>query len=411
MPQPVQIGWIDLGSRDKNKILSVLSLLYAAEAVDELGIGVIRDGFADVLFPGTSTVQTRAKYFLIVPFILMELERERNLTPRALLDRLAKEEIALISQLKKGNAEGVIGGRSGERLQKKPSSIYWNGLYTYGIFRSTVRLSLDEYAHAVCTLNRTKARITSAVHADRGEDTDDTGISSGIIGTFWRAPIPPPDWRERVTVELTKDEAQFLRDKIISSEHSKNSLLASILRSNSYEVKDYDDISLIKRMVNLPDDIRSDYEMAVRFSEFIYGANIRYNIILSNGENEDANEAWNEWYERVTAGFIQNYNVSEPFVRLSVSGRNRARIYPFVKQWKQVVIDGDVTAMDDLIIKREIQLKGKERAKLKNSGVYRWKEGVWLGGGKLQYRFRNARRLIADIYNGLEGNDSDVQAN
>lgn len=35
--------------------------------------------------------------------------------------------------------------------------------------------------------------------------------------------------------------------------------------------------------------------------------------------------------------------------------------------------------MDDLIIKREIQLKGKERAKLKNSGVYRWKEGVWLG--------------------------------
>lgn len=120
MPQPVQIGWIDLGSRDKNKILSVLSLLYAAEAVDELGIGVIRDGFADVLFPGTSTVQTRAKYFLIVPFILMELERERNLTPRALLDRLAKEEIALINQLKKGNAEGVIGGRSGERLQKNP---------------------------------------------------------------------------------------------------------------------------------------------------------------------------------------------------------------------------------------------------------------------------------------------------
>ena len=109
-----------------------------------------------------------------------------------------------------------------------------------------------------------------------------------------------------MTVELTKDEAQFLRDKIISSEHSKNSLLAFILRSNSYEVKDYDDISLIKRMVNLPDDIRSDYEMAVRFSEFIYGANIRYNIILSNGENEDANEAWNEWYERVTAGFIQN---------------------------------------------------------------------------------------------------------
>ena len=72
--------------------------------------------------------------------------------------------------------------------------------------------------------------------------------------------------------------------------------------------------------------------MAVRFSEFIYGANIRYNIILSNGENEDANKP-GEWYERVTAGFIQNYNVSEPFVRLSVSGRNRTDM-SLVKQWR-----------------------------------------------------------------------------
>jgi hypothetical protein len=29
--------------------------------VDELGIGQIRDGFANLLFPGTSTIQIRAK--------------------------------------------------------------------------------------------------------------------------------------------------------------------------------------------------------------------------------------------------------------------------------------------------------------------------------------------------------------
>ncbi|MEX2417466.1 MAG: DUF6361 family protein [Actinomycetota bacterium] len=29
-------------------------------SVDEIGVGVIRDAFADMFFPGTSTIQTRA---------------------------------------------------------------------------------------------------------------------------------------------------------------------------------------------------------------------------------------------------------------------------------------------------------------------------------------------------------------
>lgn len=38
--------------------------------LDELGIGSIRDTFSDELFPGTSTIQTRARYFLFVPWIM-----------------------------------------------------------------------------------------------------------------------------------------------------------------------------------------------------------------------------------------------------------------------------------------------------------------------------------------------------
>ena len=162
MAYPVQIGWIDFNSRDRDKILSVLSLLSFPAAVDELGIGVVRDGFADLLFPGTSTIQTRAKYFLLVPYILMELEREKNLTPAVLLDRLAREELALIPVLSKDNAEGVIGARAGEKLQRKPSSIYWNGLYTYGIFRYPTRLSLNAYARAVWAIKREKSLLSSA---------------------------------------------------------------------------------------------------------------------------------------------------------------------------------------------------------------------------------------------------------
>ncbi len=68
----MKLGWIDFSKNERNKVLSVIHLLYEPGAVDELGLGAIRDAFADYFFPGTSTVQTRTKYFLIVPYILKE---------------------------------------------------------------------------------------------------------------------------------------------------------------------------------------------------------------------------------------------------------------------------------------------------------------------------------------------------
>ena len=40
--------------------------------------GVIRDVFSDLLFPGISTIQTRARYFLIVPWIYQRHEKRRT---------------------------------------------------------------------------------------------------------------------------------------------------------------------------------------------------------------------------------------------------------------------------------------------------------------------------------------------
>ena len=62
----MQLGWIDFSKTERNKILSVLDLLSEPGTLDELGISPIRDGFANLFFPGTSTIQTRAKYLLIV---------------------------------------------------------------------------------------------------------------------------------------------------------------------------------------------------------------------------------------------------------------------------------------------------------------------------------------------------------
>ena len=57
----MELGWIDFSKTERSKILSVLDLLSESGTLDELGIAPVRDGFSNLFFPGTTTIQTRAK--------------------------------------------------------------------------------------------------------------------------------------------------------------------------------------------------------------------------------------------------------------------------------------------------------------------------------------------------------------
>ena len=46
----MQLGWIDFSKEDRQKALDVINLLSEQGAVDELGIGIIRDAFATISF-------------------------------------------------------------------------------------------------------------------------------------------------------------------------------------------------------------------------------------------------------------------------------------------------------------------------------------------------------------------------
>ena len=59
----MELGWIDFSKNERDDILNTLDSLSEKGTLDELGIAPIRDGFSDLFFPGTSTLQTRAKYF------------------------------------------------------------------------------------------------------------------------------------------------------------------------------------------------------------------------------------------------------------------------------------------------------------------------------------------------------------
>ena len=63
------IAWLDTSSDEQRRVRELIALFAQSESRDELGIGQVRDAFSEMLFPGTSVIQTRARYFLFVPWI------------------------------------------------------------------------------------------------------------------------------------------------------------------------------------------------------------------------------------------------------------------------------------------------------------------------------------------------------
>jgi hypothetical protein len=59
------LGWVDHDPEQQQSVLGGLAVS-GRDARDELGLGTIRDTLSDLLFPGTSTVQQRVRYFLFV---------------------------------------------------------------------------------------------------------------------------------------------------------------------------------------------------------------------------------------------------------------------------------------------------------------------------------------------------------
>jgi hypothetical protein len=77
-PVASHFGWVDFSEQDRQRMLDVIQQFRDEGARDELGLGTIRDAFGDHLFPGTSTIQTRTRYFLFIPWIYRDLERRRT---------------------------------------------------------------------------------------------------------------------------------------------------------------------------------------------------------------------------------------------------------------------------------------------------------------------------------------------
>src|SRR5260370_922907 len=142
--------WLDYSERERRKMLDVVDLFREHDTRDELGVGSVRDAFADMLFPGTSTIMTRARYFLLVPWTYQKLERSR-VKSGEIAARARRAELDLVEPIERSDdSDGNIGKVAKNTLKRLPSSVYWQGLSVWGIrsFRGAqvqYHRSLDRY--------------------------------------------------------------------------------------------------------------------------------------------------------------------------------------------------------------------------------------------------------------------------
>ncbi len=418
------IGWIDFSSEHREKVKTVLDLLGVPAVLDELGIGAIRDSFSDTLFPGLSTIQTRAKYFLTVPRILRDYERltlhvRRR---RSLADHLRERENHVMACLERNHRQapqdGIIGvrfvGKKGE-VQRKPSSVYWNGLRIFGLVRTA--LSLKEFVRKFASPDAALHDLIEATDDTKGDDPDADGGDGPAIHTA----AYTEGWEEGVTLHLSFDEATFLASQIQA--RVPDSLLGQILMDDGirttfvelpggWQFTDFCDEAPF--IGGLTEDLRRVVWAARDFWQLLSGAHVRYNVQLQarhgTGERraqfEERWEAWRSDMERFPWGRWDTAFLWE------LARRHRHQIKPFTKifvaNWIAAIRTGtaQVADLDDLVARQERLNKGA-RARLRPNADERVTQ--WIGIDALDYRYSQARTIIRDIHIGLtqpEGADA-----
>jgi hypothetical protein len=393
----MQLGWIDFSKAERDKVLDVINLLQEEGAVDELGIGMIRDGFANIFFPGTSTIQTRAKYLLIVSYVLKEAaDGKYGRDYNSIIKKIDDEERWCGNKLLESDKNGVIGARvlPNDWVARKPSNIYWNGIRTLGIFKDDT-LSIPNYIKLVSVLRKQKENIKLGNHNDETDENEKDDKDAGNMASFqfWNLPNTyNVKWRENLTIWLLPEEAAFLREQIMKS--IPNTLFSYLIK-NQIDVERYDSFEGLTE--DLKGKVNPDLEelmlLACDFNQLVYLSRVRYNVILSDGKNEAAIEEWEALKNGISS--MNQIDLESIFAKLNVKN---FRLKKFLFSIREGFATCSIEEVDQLIKKREIELKGQNRAKLNRIGEY--PVDAWIGGGRLDYRFGDARKLIRDIYEG-----------
>jgi hypothetical protein len=398
-------SWLDYSERERRQMLDVISRFREHDTRDELGIGSVRDAFADLLFPGTSTIQTRARYFLFIPWIYRSLEN-KSISSEKIGPRARTEEITLILALLNSNdTAGVIGRDAREKLQRLPSNIYWQGLGTWGI-----RLFYGSQTQYHRCLD---AYYTLGHGQPRNDDGEPVG---GRQRLNWQPDLPPvpTGFPRQASFALTHYEAEYLRERILL--RVPDTLLAFFADQGKL-TKGIEFPWKHSQYADFPDLIHTQLMHARNFSETIYGAVLLYNLMLAEARQaEELIEIYRtelvDWEAdlRQRAAVLRPWAADlTPFWQMVETARARITFWTkrFITDWLTLATQlpsgshlADQAAARDLIVNRERQLK-HALARLDNPRALE----LWTGAAgvfRLDYRWGVTQTLVNDILRGLE---------
>jgi hypothetical protein len=404
-----QFLWLDYSERERRKMLAVVNLLGEHDTRDELGIGSVRDAIADALFPGTSTIMTRARYFLLVPWTYQRLERKR-ISSAAIADEARRAELKLINAIEDSDdSVGNIGKLARATLKRLPSSIYWQGLGTWGI--RTYLGSQSQYHRNLDRYYVQRVRYTDRVSERDFEHND-------LVAESWHGGIvkPPQDFPDLCSLSLRRMEAEYLADRLRLSPACSGSLLPILVAETKVE-----NVAFFWQhpvVASLPPKLSEIVANARNFSEMMHGAALLYNLILAEQvQNEKLAESYREdfasWTDTVadresTFRSWKKESFWDLIYSLNPAIANGTRQF-IDRWWDYSRTQSRATLCDDMGARRFIEDREKSLKKdLARVGNPTAKNG-WggdSGSGQMDYRWWISQRLLGDILYGLENSDA-----
>jgi hypothetical protein len=390
---PGRVGWIFGSFAERDEALTLLDDDGPAEPRDELGIGPLRDAFSNAFFPGITSPQTRAKYFLFVPAMYKRIEEEKALRRRP-GSAITDLEHELLEGLMGGrDLEGIIGSKY-KRVPTTPASaIYWTGVHTWGIRRFSD--SRPRYHGWL----QTPARL---LHLDQIEEDAEEDPPRWLLLPGEAHLLESPD------IHLSHAEASFLEGRIHALPSQPGRPLLRQLLDAPLEPGQFWQSQLVRRnQADLSGEARDAKLLSIAHN----GAMRLYNLLCARqAGNKVAVDEWSAecdtWSAEHPADEWQEWNLAalwDRVTRLSGGRDARAATEPFIGPWVTLLAAGD--ALDSrntirLVRNRErITKPGRERLSWPFALAGWSREG--LGVQPLDYRWRPASRIIRDIQEGL----------
>ncbi|WP_296246390.1 DUF6361 family protein [uncultured Stenotrophomonas sp.] len=390
------LKWLDYDATAYDRSTRMLALLKEPETRDELGIGRIRDALSDQLFPGTSVIQTRLRYMLLLPRMFIDLENSR-VAAKDFASRARVEELTLNKRLKL--QDGAFGKDSGDALKRLASSVYWAGLRSWGILLRTG--SQRDYYAAIDQIRddrRQKLR-----YEDGLEDLDSPAPT-------WHADIPTllaSTALDEGSFALTRKEATFIREQW--KLHHPTTLLTWLAQDEArlIECKDAGLPWFHPQLPHAPAPLQALVAHARRFSDLAHGAALLYNLALAEASgnterNAEYGAALKRWSNNLPTLKLDTWDMPAFWEQVQQGGKPvHTPLRRFVNEWLTLVNAGkaDSDRARELIKYREADMKGN-LSRFRPENLPRWNGAS--GVGRLNYRWSITQSHLADLLRGLE---------